>query len=44
MLQTTALQEGNQLFMWVDGDRTRGNSLKLKEGRFSLDAREKLFH
>lgn len=37
MLQTTALQEGNQLFTRVDGDRTRGSSLKLKEGRLSLD-------
>ena len=37
MLQTTALQEGNQLFTWVDGDRTRGSSLKLKERRLSSD-------
>jgi len=36
-------QEGRQLFERGDKSRTRGNGLKLKEGRLRLDVREKLF-
>ena len=36
-------QDRNQLFTWVDTDRTRGTIFKLKEGGFRLDVSGKIF-
>lgn len=37
-------QEGNQLFMQVDSEKTRGEGFKLKEQRLGLDAGGKFFY
>lgn len=37
-------KEGDRVFSRVCCDRTTGNDFKLKEGRFRLDIKEKLFY
>ena len=42
-LKGACRKEGEGLFIRECGDRTRGNSFKLKEGSFRLDIRKKFF-
>lgn len=36
-------QEGDGLFKQADNDMTRGNAFKVKEGKFKLGIRRKIF-
>ena len=42
-LKGASNQEGDRLFMRVDGDRTRGNGFQRRQGRFTLYTRRKFF-